>query len=67
MQKVRFVTNRVVWWLGLTTWLSRESKPRANCVDKLEVLSYSAPAGVTLQLPYMLHMCASFGDLQAMS
>ena len=49
------------------TWLSRESKPRANCLAKLEVLSYSGLAGVTLQLPYMLHTCASFGDLQAAS
>ena len=57
MQKVRFVTNRVVWWLGLTTWLSRKSESRANCLAKLEVLSCNTPAGVTLQLPCMLHTC----------
>ena len=66
MQKVRFVTNRVVWWLGLATWLSRKSKSRANCLARLEVLSCSAPVGETLQLPYMLHTCASFGDLPTM-
>ena len=57
MQKVRFVTNRVVWWLGLATWLSRKSKSRANCLARLEVLSCNTPAGVTLQLPCMLHTC----------
>ena len=67
MQKVRFVTNRVVWWLGLTTWLSRKSESRANCLARLEVLSYSAPTGMTLQLLCMLHTCASFGDLPAAS
>ena len=65
MQKVRFVTNRVVWRLGLVTWLSRESLLRVNCLAQLEVLSCSAPTGVTLQLPCMLHMCTSFGDLLA--
>ena len=64
-QKVKFVTNKVVWWLGLATWLSCESEPQANCLAKLEVLSCNALASVTLQLPYMLHMCASFSDLSA--
>ena len=36
---------------------------RANCLAILEVLSYSAPTVMTLQLPYMFHMCATFGDL----
>ena len=63
MRKFRFVTNRVVWRLGLATWLSRESKQQANCLARLEILSCSAPAGVTLQLHCMLHTCASFGDL----
>ena len=67
MRKIRFVTNRVVWRFGLATWLSRESKPQANCLARLEVLSCSPSTGVTLQLPYMLHTCASFGDLPAMS
>ena len=38
----------------------------ANCLARLEVLSCSAPAIVTLQLPYMLHTCATFGDLPVM-
>ena len=67
MRKVRFVTNRMVWWLGLATWLSCEFEPRANYLARLEVSFCSAPAGVTLQLPCMLHMCASFGDLLAVS
>ena len=67
MWKVRFVTNRVVWRLGLATWLIRKFKSRANCLARLEVLSCNAPTGVTLQLPYMLHTCASFGDLTASS
>ena len=65
MRKVRFVTNKVVWRLGLVTWLSHEFKQRANCLARLEILSYNAPAGVTLQLPCMLHTCTSFGDLPA--
>ena len=39
------------------------NESRANCLARLEVLSCSAIAGVTLQLPCMLHTCASFGDL----
>ena len=31
------------------------NKSQANCLAKLEVLSCSATAGVTLQLPCMLH------------
>ena len=67
MRKVRFVTNRVVWQLGLVTWLNRESELRVNCLAKLEVLSYNAPVDVTLQLSWMLHTCAFFGDLPAAS
>ena len=67
MRKVRFVTNKVVWRLGLVTWLSHEFKQRANCLARLEILSCNAPAGVTLQLPCMLHTCASFGDWPAVS
>uniref|UniRef100_A0A7N2MWD7 Uncharacterized protein n=1 Tax=Quercus lobata TaxID=97700 RepID=A0A7N2MWD7_QUELO len=59
---VRFVTNRAVWRLGLATGMSREFELQTNYLAKLEVLSCSAPASVTLQLPYMLHTCASFGD-----
>uniref|UniRef100_A0A7N2MW20 Phloem protein 2 n=1 Tax=Quercus lobata TaxID=97700 RepID=A0A7N2MW20_QUELO len=35
--------------------MSREFELRANCLARLEVLSCSAPAGATLQLPFMLH------------
>ena len=65
--KGQFFPNGVVWRLDLATWLSRESKPWANCLDRLEILSCSAPIGVTLQLLYMLHTCASFGNLPAAS
>ena len=67
MQKISFSYNRVVWWLGLTTRLSHEFKLRANCLASLELLSCSAIAGVTFQLPCMLRTCASFGDLPAAS
>ena len=33
------------------------NKSRVNCLARLEVLSCSAPAGVTLQLSSMLHTC----------
>ena len=39
------------------------NESRANCLTKLEVLSCSVTASMTLQLPCMLHTCASFGDL----
>ena len=39
----------------LATGTSREIKSRANYLARLEVLSYSATTGVTLQLPYRLH------------
>ena len=42
------------------------NESQANCLARLEVLSYSALAGVTLQLPCMLHTCASFGDSPVM-
>ena len=63
MRRVSFVINRVVWRLELAIGTSCEFKLQANGLAKLEVLSYSAIAGVTLQLPYMLHTCATFGDL----
>ena len=65
--KCQFFLNRVLWRLELTTGLSREFKLRANCLASLGLLSCSAIAGVTLQLLYMLHTCASFGDLSAAS
>ena len=39
------------------------NESRANCLARLEVLSYSATTGLALQLPCMLHICATFGDL----
>ena len=61
--KSQFFPNRVVWPLGLVTGLSREFKPRANGLASLGILSCSAIASMTLQLPYMLHTCANFGGL----
>ena len=52
---------------GLATWPRDFTESRANCLARLEVLSYSALAGVTIQLLYMLHTCTSFGNLPAMS
>ena len=63
MRRVSFVTNKVFWRLELTIGTSCEFESRVNCLARLEVLSYSATASVTLQLPCMLHTCATFGDL----
>ena len=41
---------------------SRKFKSWANCPARLEVLSCSATASMTLQLPCMLHTCAIFSD-----
>ena len=65
--KSQFFPNRVVWRLGLATGLSREFKLRANGLASLGLLSYSATAGMTLQLPYMLHTYANFGGLPVAS
>ena len=62
MRTIRFVTNRAFWKIELAIGTSREFEPRANYLASLEVLSYSAPAGVTLQLPCMLYTCATFGN-----
>ena len=45
------------------TGLSCEFKPQANGLANLGLLSYSATAGMTLQLPRMLHTYANFGGL----
>ena len=63
----QFFPNRVVWRLDPATGLSREFKPRANGLASLGLLSCSATAGMTLQLPRMLHMCANFGGLPVAS
>ena len=65
--KSQFFPNRVVWQLDLATGLSREYKLRANGLASLGLLSCSATAGMTLQLPGMLHMCANFGGLPVVS
>ena len=65
--KSQFFPNRVVWRLSLAIGLSREFKPRANGLASLGLLSCSATAGMTLQLPCMLHTCANFGSLPVMS
>ena len=65
--KSQFFLNKVVWRLDLATGLSHEFKPRANGLASLGLLSCSATAGMTLQLPCMLHTCASFGGLPVAS
>ena len=50
-KKSQFFLNRLVWRLGLATGLSREFKSRANGLASLGLLSCSATAGMTLQLP----------------
>ena len=52
--KRKFFPNRAGWRLGLATGLSREFQPRVNCLASLGLLSCSAPAGITLQLPACL-------------
>ena len=61
--KGQFSSNKAFWRLDLTTGMSREFESRANYLARLEVLSCSAPTVMTLQLPCMLHTCATFGDL----
>ena len=61
--KSQFFLNRVVWQLGLATGLSREFQPWVNGLANLGLLSYSATAGVALQLPCMLLMCLQLAAL----
>ena len=65
MRKVSFHPNRAFWGLNLATWTSHEPKLRANCRARLEFLSCIAPAIVTLQLPCMLHTCATLATCQS--
>ena len=65
--KSQFFPNKVVWRLGLATGLSRKFKPRAKGLASLGLLSCSTTAGMTLQLPCMLHTCANFGGLPVAS
>ena len=58
--KSQLQPNRVFWQLNLATGTSREFESQTNCLARLEVLSYSATAGVTLQLPlHASHVCHS--------
>ena len=59
--------NRAASRLGLVTWLSRKFKLRANLMASLDFLSCSATAGMTVQLLYMLHSCATSSDLLVVS
>ena len=65
--KSQFFPNRVVQRLSLVTGLSCEFKPQVNGLANLRLLSCSATAGMTLQLPYMLHACANFDGLPVAS
>ena len=65
--KSQVFRKKVGWWLGLATWLSREFKLRANRIARLDFLSCSALADVTIHLLCMLHSCASFGSLPTTS
>ena len=58
----QFSSNKAFWRLKLATGTSHEFEWRANYLARLEVLSCSATASVTFQLPDMLHMCATFGN-----
>ena len=62
--KSQFFPNRVFWRLDLATRLSREFKPRVNGLANLGLLSYSATAGVTLQLLTCLARVQHSGGLQ---
>ena len=65
--KSQFFPNRAGWQLGLVTWLSREFKPRVNRMARLDFLSCSAPAVVTVHLLCTLYSCAAVGDLPVAS
>ena len=65
--KGQFLSNWAFWRLDLATRTSCEFEFRANYLARLEVLSCSAPVVMTLQLLRMLGMCATSGDLQAVS
>ena len=65
--KSQFFQNRAGWWLGLATWLSCEFKPRTNRMANLDFLSFSALAGMTLQLLRMLGTCATSSSLRVAS
>ena len=51
----------------LCDWAKSRVKPQANDLASLGLLPCSATAGMTLQLPCMLHTCANFGSLPVAS
>ena len=51
----------------LATWSRDLSKSRANKIARLDFLPCSAPAGMTVHLLCMFHLCAPSGGLPAMS
>ena len=65
--KSQFFLNRVFWLLDLAIRLSHKFKPLANSLGSLGLLSCNVTAGMTLQLPRMLHTCANFGSLPVTS
>ena len=67
MRRVSFSKIELAGDLALATWLSSEFKSRTNWTTCLDFLSYSALAGMTLQLLSMLGMCVTSGGLQAVS
>ena len=66
-ESIQFFPNRVIWRLGLATGLSRKFKLRANGLASLGLMSCSATADMTLQLPCMLQAYANFGSLPVAS
>ena len=59
--------NKADWLFGLAAWLSHEFKMRVNWMASLDFLSCSVTAGMTVQLLYMFHLCASFSSLPVAS
>ena len=62
-KKSQLQPNKAFWRLELATGTSCEFESRANCLARLEVLSCSAIAGVTLQLPLHASKECHSGDL----
>ena len=60
-----FHPNRAFWQLNLTIGMNHEFESWANCLARLEFFSCSAPAVMTLQLPYMLYTCATLATYQS--
>ena len=63
--KSQFFPNKVFWRLDLATELNREFKPQANGLASLGILSCSATASTTLQLPVCLARVHHSGGLQS--